>query len=443
MLRFACATVRVADAVFPVPPLVELTAPVVLVKVPVTELVTFTVKEHELPEEPGGMVPPLRLMTPVPATAVTVPPHEPLSPFGVATTTLAGNVSVNATPVSATVLAEGLVMPNVRAAVPFGAMAAGKKNLLITGGATTKMLAVADPPVTGRKVPVPSSKVAVILLVALFFVPPAVPVTLTEKEHDPPAGRFSELRLMEPLPGLAAMSEDAMQLPVKPFGFATTKPAGKGSLSAIPTSAVLELGLAMLNVSEVVPFSGMLAAPKALFTVGAWTTSRVAVLLTVPGPLSLAEIGPVVFDRVPVPVTSRFTVITQVPCATGFDGPVMFARFTLIIGGGPAGASEPPVKVMVPEPGLAVTVPPQVSVTWFGVATTSPAGRVSVNEMPVRVTVVFELLIVKLTPTVEFCPTALAPKSLWIVGGAATVSVSDAVLPVPPLVELTFPLVFV
>jgi hypothetical protein len=33
----------------------------------------------------------------------------------------------------------------------------------------------------------------------------------------------------------------------------------------------------------------------------------------VPGPLSFAEMGPVVLDNVPVPVTSRFTVITQVP----------------------------------------------------------------------------------------------------------------------------------
>ena len=166
-----------------------------------------------------------------------------------------------------------------------------------------------------------------------------------------------------------------------------------------------------------------------------------AVLLTVPGPLSFAETGPVVLESVPVPVTSRFTVMTQLPLAM-FECTLTFA-LVLAIGGGPGGASEPPVKVIELEPATAVTVPPQVSVTWLGVATTSPAGKLSVNEMPVKVTLVFWLLMVKLTPTVEFWPTALAPKLFAIVGGAATVRVSEAVLPVPPLVELTFPLVFV
>lgn len=224
---------------------------------------------HELPEEPGGMVPPVRVMLPEPAIAVTVPPHEPLSPFGVATTTLAGNVSVNATPVSATVLAEGLVSPKVRAAMPFGAMAAGKKNLLIEGGDTTIMVAEADPPVTGRKVPFPSSKVAVMLLVTLFLVPPPVPVTFTTKEHEPAAGKFKLVRLMEPLPALAVIEDDATQLPVRPLGLATTRPLGSVSLSEIFTNGVELLGLAMLKVNEVVPLTGMLAAPKALFTVGA------------------------------------------------------------------------------------------------------------------------------------------------------------------------------
>ena len=72
-----------------------------------------------------------------------------------------------------------------------------------------------------------------------------------------------------------------------------------------------------------------------------------------------------------------------------------------------------------------------------------PAGKLSVNEMPVRVTVLLELLMVKLTPTVLFWATALAAKALTMVGGAATVKVSVAVLPVPPFVELTFPLVLV
>jgi hypothetical protein len=36
-----------------------------------------------------------------------------------------------------------------------------------------------------------------------------------------------------------------------------------------------------------------------------------------------------------------------------------------------------------------------------------------------------------------------APKALVIVGAAATVKLADAVFPVPPLVEVTAPVVFV
>ena len=75
-------------------------------------------------------------MLPAPATAVTVPPHVPASPFGVATTRPAGSVSVKPTPVSA-VPAFGLVSVNVSAVVPFCRTLSGAKALAIAGGATT------------------------------------------------------------------------------------------------------------------------------------------------------------------------------------------------------------------------------------------------------------------------------------------------------------------
>src|SRR6516225_7660300 len=90
----------------------------------------------------------------------------------------------------------------------------------------------------------------------------------------------------------------ARQLPAAPPA-ATTRPAGRVSLSAMLISGVLGFGLAMLKVSDVVPFRAKLATPKALeavggLTMGAAETVSVAVLLIAPGPLSLAEIGPVV-----------------------------------------------------------------------------------------------------------------------------------------------------
>src|SRR5579872_7586575 len=63
-------------------------------------------------------------------------------------------------------------------------------------------VALAVPPVTVWKFPLPSSKLAVILPVTLFLVPPLFGVTFTEKEQEVDAGRFIESRI-RPLPGLA------------------------------------------------------------------------------------------------------------------------------------------------------------------------------------------------------------------------------------------------
>jgi hypothetical protein len=93
------ATVTFAEAVLPVPPFVELTAPVVLVYVPDTAPVTFT-RTAQVVLTPT--VPPVNVTLPEPATAVAVPPHVLVNPFGVATNKLAGKVSVIARPTSGT-----------------------------------------------------------------------------------------------------------------------------------------------------------------------------------------------------------------------------------------------------------------------------------------------------------------------------------------------------
>ncbi len=81
-----------------------------------------------------------------------------VAPFGVATTTLAGNVSVKATPLAATGLAAGLTSVKASVETPVGAINIGLKALLIVGGRITKMLADAVPPVTvGKKFPLPLS----------------------------------------------------------------------------------------------------------------------------------------------------------------------------------------------------------------------------------------------------------------------------------------------
>jgi hypothetical protein len=250
------ATVRLAEAVLPVPPLVEVTLPVVLVYCPEAAPVTVTLNWHWLFT---AIVAPVNAM-PVGAVVVSVPPQTVADAF--ATVRPVGRVSVNATPVSATVLAAGFVIVNVSDVVAFSAMLDGLNTLAIDGGATTLMLAVAVPPV-------PPS-VEVTALVVLVCVPAAVPVTFTENVQELLAAIVPPLRLIVFVP-CVAVTVPAPHVPVSPFGVETTSPAGSVSLKATPVNGVA-FGFVMVKLSEVEPFSGMLAAPKAFAIVGGATT---------------------------------------------------------------------------------------------------------------------------------------------------------------------------
>src|SRR4051812_24968544 len=97
--------------VAPVPPLVELTVPVVLGKVPAAFAVTLTISVQLLLV---ARVRPESETLVAPATGANVPPTQvPPVAGGVATTRFAGNVSLKATPVSAALLAKGLVTVKV------------------------------------------------------------------------------------------------------------------------------------------------------------------------------------------------------------------------------------------------------------------------------------------------------------------------------------------
>src|SRR5215472_1018471 len=98
-------TIRLAEAVLPVPAFVEVTAVLVFVKLP--ELL------------PAAIVPPLRVRAPVAAGAVAVPPQLFVSPLGVEIASPAGSVSLKPTPVSDTVFAAGLVIVKASETVPF------------------------------------------------------------------------------------------------------------------------------------------------------------------------------------------------------------------------------------------------------------------------------------------------------------------------------------
>jgi hypothetical protein len=102
----------------------------------------------------------------------------------------------------------------------------------------------------------------------------------------------------------------------------------------------------------------------------------------------------------------------------------------------------PADRLNVPEPAAAVTVPPQVLATFGVDAITKPAGKLSVNATPV-IELMFGLLIVTERSVVPFNGMVAAPNALVTIGGESTVKLALAVLPVPPLAELTGAVVFV
>src|SRR5260370_40995357 len=87
----------------------------------------------------------------------------------------------------------------------------------------------------------------------------------------------------------------------------------------------------------------------------------------------------------------------------------------------------------VEDPLAGVTVPPlQLVVGLPGVATTHPAGRLSVNATPVSVRFWLLLLsIVKVRLAVPFSGIVAVPKALTICGGLITVRLAIDVLPLP------------
>jgi len=285
MVGAATPTVRFADAVLPVPPFVEVTFPVVFVYWPEARPVTVTLNWHWLL---AAIVAPLSAI-PVGAVVVRVPPQTVAE--ALPTASPAGKLSVNATPVSATAFADGLVMAKVNEVVEFSVIDAGLKDLAITGGAMTLMLADAVPPLP------PSLEVTA--LVTLFLSPAVVPVTFTENVHELLAGRVPPDKLITLLPAVAVIVPPP-QLPVRPLGVDTTSPAGSVSVNPTPVNAVVVFGFWMVKLKEVEPFSGMLAAPNALVITGAAATLMLAVAVLLV-PESLVAVTLLVLVPVVVP----------------------------------------------------------------------------------------------------------------------------------------------
>lgn len=281
-------------------------------------------------------------------------------------------------------------------------MPPGLKDLVVVGGATTVMLADAVPPV-------PPS-VEVTAPVVLFCVPAAMPVTLTDKLQDAVAARVPPDKLITLVPCVAVIVP--VHVVVRPLGVEMISPAGSVSLNPMPVRVLELFGLLRVKVSNVLPFSGMLVAPNALLMVGGE--------ITVMDALDVLPVPPLV----DVTCTELFFAPDVVPCTV-----------TETVHDAPAPRLAP-VSVTEDDPFAAVAVPPQVLFRLPGVATTRPAGRLSVNATPFRVKLVFVLLRVNVRLVVPFSGMVAAPNALAMVGALITVRFAEDVLPLPASAEL-------
>ena len=128
-----------------------------------------------------------------------------------------------------------------------------------------------------------------------------------------------------------------------------------------------------MKVNDVLPLKGRVAAPNTFMSPGGTITSRTAVLLVVPGPLSVDEMDPVVLDLTPMVSAVKLTPTKQDAFAP----------------------TDPPLKLIDVEFAAAATVPPQVLTILAWVATARPAGNASVKLSPVSARLAFGLVISK------------------------------------------------
>src|SRR5215469_10901611 len=92
------ATVRLADAMFPLPPSMELTA----VKLFFTPSVTAMTSRLSVQDAPTTRVAPVSITPVEPGAAVVAPKHDPVKPLGLAIIKPTGRLSTKPTPVKAT-----------------------------------------------------------------------------------------------------------------------------------------------------------------------------------------------------------------------------------------------------------------------------------------------------------------------------------------------------
>jgi hypothetical protein len=278
-------TVKVAVAVLPGPPSLEVTTPVVLTYPAAAVPVTVTLNWHW---PLVAIVAPVNVI-PVGAVVVSVPPHTVDVPL--ATVSPVGSVSVNATPVRVTP-EFGFVMVNCNEVVAFSTIVFGLNALAMLGGLATVRFAVAVFPVPPL--------VELTFPVVFVYWPEVAPVTVTLNWQVPFTAMLAPTSAM--FPGAVVVNVPPHTVDVE---LPTVRPVGNTSVNATPASGtVLAAGLVIVKVSEVAAFNGMLVGLNALAIEGGATTVRFAVaVFPVPPLVELTAPVVLVNDPAVVPVT--------------------------------------------------------------------------------------------------------------------------------------------
>jgi hypothetical protein len=234
-------------------------------------------------------------------------------------------------------------MTKVSDVLPFNGMLWAPKILVITGGATTRMVAV------DGKLETPFE----VTWTVFVCTPGEVPLTAMETLHPALARKLPPERLNDPEPGSPVAVPP--QVLCKPEGVATTKPAGRLFTNETPFCATPEL---MSNVRLVVPFTGIVDAPKdGVIVIGGGRTVKVSVA-EFPQPPVVDAIGILTLVNVPTAVPITLKLIEQLPL------------MGIVI------PSIPKLDATVPV----LTCPPHVFVRPLGFAMTSSEGPLSAKE---------------------------------------------------------------
>jgi hypothetical protein len=210
-------------------------APVVLTLVPEDVAWTFAEKAQE---PAGSSDSPAMLIVFPPATAVTMPPQSPPSPFGVATTSPAGSESLKPTPLSPESLFGFVIVKLSDVEAPRPTVAAPKDIAMV--GAFEVTLRVAEPTFD-------PDPLAVMGPVVFTNVPVAFAVTVKSSGQAQVGPRVASAYEIVLLPVTVTVPPQVLSTQ-DPFG--TVNPAGKVSLNAMVWRSELSSGLngASLNV---------------------------------------------------------------------------------------------------------------------------------------------------------------------------------------------------